>query len=198
MLFRAIVVTALFTVVAAAVGVMMLGPDGLLLLAILGPAAVWLLPSVVAVALPAGAFGGVMLTHADRAGVHDPDEDGNREAIWLAVLATLLSALIVGWLVPLAHQPTEAAFSRYQSGAPIAPEVRPARLPLDALLVGLSSVPGARQELLRRAAWIAPSLFLPLLAAGLGVVKRRWTYRESVAATLATFVLFVAFVTRSF
>jgi hypothetical protein len=51
---------------------------------------------------------------------------------------------------------------------------------------------------LRRAGWVLLSFLLPLLAAGLGVVKRQWTYRQSVAATVAVFALTIAFVTRSF
>ena len=198
MLFRAIIITALFTVIAAAAAVMTAGFDGLLLLAILGPTAVWLLPAFVVVALPAGAFGGVMLTHADRAAGFGPDEDANRKAMQLAVIAMLLSVLIVGWIVPTAYEPTEAAFSRYQNGATAAPEIRPARLTLDTLLVEINSVPGAKQELLRRAGWMVLSLLLPLFAAGLGVVKRSWTFSQSVAATAAAFVFVVAFVTRSF
>jgi hypothetical protein len=197
MLFRAIVITALFTLIAFAAAVMTLGRGGLLFLAILGPAAVWLLPAVVIVVLPAGAFGGVMLTYADRAGGYDPDEEFNREAIRLAVLAMLMSALIVGWLVPITNQSTEAAFSRFQTGAPAALESTPAKLTLDALLAGMNSVPGARQELVRRSTWVVLSLLLPLLAAGLGVMKRRWTYRQSLAATLAVFVIFVSVLTRS-
>jgi hypothetical protein len=198
MFFRAIIITALFTMIGAAAAVMTLGSGSLLFLAILGPTAVWLLPAFVVVALPAGAFGGVMLTHADRSGEFGPDEDANREAMQLAVLAMLLSAVIVGWLVPMANQPTEAAFAPYWSGEPPALEITPATLSLDALVVGISSVPGARQELLRRAGWVLPSFLLPLLAAGLGVVKRQWTYRQSVAATVAVFALTIAFVTRSF
>ena len=110
----------------------------------------------------------------------------------------LLSTVIVGWLVPVAGQPAETAFARYQDNhAQIGPEVRPAKLSLEQLVAGIGSVPGAGQELLPSGAWIGETLLMPLFAAVLVAVKRRWTYGSAAAATLAVFAVFVGVVMRT-
>ena len=61
---RAVAVTLLLTFVGAVLIVMKLGPGRLPIffyLAALGGSAVWLLPGPLALAIPAGAFGGVLL-----------------------------------------------------------------------------------------------------------------------------------------
>jgi hypothetical protein len=196
MIPRTIAITALLSVAAALQAVLAMGSNGLLFLAIVGPAAVFLLPPFIVLALPAGAFGGILFTHADRATVDEPDEHAHRDAVRLAVLATIVSTVMVGWLVPQAGQPIEAAFSRFQdNSAQVAAAVSPARLSLDELVLAIGSVPGAGQELLRRVAWIAASLLMPLFATLLVAVKRRWTYGAAAAATLAVFGVFVGLMT---
>jgi hypothetical protein len=80
MTLRAITVTLMLTIVLTVVIVMSmmfeLGDGGVLLLAILGEAVIWLLPGSFAVALPAGAFGGVLLTQAEQSASEVSDEDG--------------------------------------------------------------------------------------------------------------------------
>src|SRR5262245_65549117 len=113
MIIRAIAITALLALIAAAQVFLAMGSNGLLFLAIVGPAVVWLLLPFVVFALPTGAFGGVLFTYAERASVDEPDEDTHRDAIRLAVLAMILSTVIVGWLVPGAGEPVEAQFARF-------------------------------------------------------------------------------------
>jgi hypothetical protein len=89
---RAIVVTLILTIVLtffAVVGIMFeLGDGGILFLAILGGAIAWLLPGSFAVALPAGAFGGALLTYAEYPAGEGSDEDPKREIVRLAVFAS--------------------------------------------------------------------------------------------------------------
>ena len=105
MTLRAIVVTLILTIVLTffiVVGVMFeLGDGSVLFLAILGVAIVWLLPGSFAVALPVGAFGGVLLTHAEHPAGDVSDEDPNREILRLALFTFALSMLIVGWILPM-------------------------------------------------------------------------------------------------
>jgi hypothetical protein len=192
---RAITVTLVLTLVLAAFVTLQLlrelGNGAVLFLAVLGGAVIWLLPGVFALALPAGAFGGVLLTHADQStGI--VDEDSTREMVRLAVLALMLSMLTVGWLVPMASRQVTGAFAPYQDSVQaVQPEVKPTTLPLDQLIARASSEPEGKQELLRRAARIAPSFLMPLLAGVLVMVRPRWTYKAAVTATLAVFVISV-------
>jgi hypothetical protein len=152
-----------------------------LYLAMLGGAAVWLLPAPFAIAMPAGAFGGVLLARAEQKVVADEESTG--DILRLAVLALLFSALTVGWLVPLAYQETGRAVSRFQNDRPPVEltEVRPERLRLDELVAGMGSVPGAGQELMRRAVWIVLAFLAPSFAAFLVRIRARWRRREAVA-----------------
>jgi hypothetical protein len=104
-----------------------------------------------------------------------------------------VSALTVGWLVPLAYQETGWAVSRFQPDSlPVEQtQVRPERLTLDQLVARMGSVPGAGQDLLRRAAWIAPSFLAPLFAGVLVRIRKRWTRDEVAVATLVIYVISV-------
>jgi hypothetical protein len=82
---RAIVITILLTAAGVVLLVWQLGPGGLLYVAPLGGAAVWLLSGPFALAMPAGAFGGVLLARTGQAAV--ADEDSTRDTLRLAVLA---------------------------------------------------------------------------------------------------------------
>src|SRR5262245_40843152 len=103
---RAITITLTLTLALAAIITAQLlrelGNGALLFLVVLGGTVIWLLPAVFALALPAGAFGAVMLTHARVSTGNASDEDSTREMARLAVVALTLSTLIVGWLMPLA------------------------------------------------------------------------------------------------
>lgn len=191
---RALTVTLVLTLVVAAfitVQIMREFGDGaVLFLAILAGAGIWFLPGAFALALPAGAFGGVLLTRAEQTTTDIVDEDPTRELVRLAVLALMASMLTVGWLVPMAARQTTGAFAPYRDGAQAEQlEVRPAALPLDELIRQSGSLPEARQELLRRAARIAPSFLMPFFAGALILVIPRWTYKAAVTATLAVFVI---------
>jgi hypothetical protein len=192
---RAIVVTLVLTLVGAAgtvIGILSeLGAGGVLFLAILGGAIAWLLPQAFAFALPAGTFGGVLLTRAGHSAGVPADDDSMRELVRLAVLALVLSTLTVGWLVPMASVEASRPFSRYQDSPAEPRETNPSTLALDVLLAQAGSVPEARQELVRRAVRIAPSFVMPLFGGVLVILRPRWTFKAAVAATLAAFVISV-------
>jgi hypothetical protein len=196
MALRTLIVTLVLTIVLAVVwlvGTMFwLGNGGILFLAILGGAIIWILPGLFTVALPAGAFGGVLLTQAEHPANDDPDEDPRREIVRLALFTLVVSMLLVGWILPMGFGDMSGQFDRYRDGAQAEQgEVRPGSLPLDELLLQAGSVPEARQELLRRAARILPSFFMPLFAGVLVMVRPRWTYKTAVGATLAVFAVSV-------
>ena len=188
MTLRAILVTLALTVAAVLLIVQKLGPGGPLYLATLSESALWLLPTALALATPAGAFGGILLTRTRQGDAID--QGWADDTARLAVLALLVSALTVGWLVPLSLQETEA-LSRFQ--ADVRPleqrEVRLEGRTLGQLFVELDSVPGAGQELLRRAAWIVPSFVLPLVAGVLAKLRSRWTQGEAALATVMLFII---------
>lgn len=166
-----------------------LGNGALLLLVVWGGTVIWLLPAVFALALPAGAFGVVLLTHADPS-TGNTEEDPKRETVRLAVYALMLSTLTVGWLVPLASRVATGTFAPYQDSAQAEqPEVRPRTLPLDELIARAGSVPEGQEELLRRARRIAPSFLMPLFAGGLVIVRPRWTIKSAVTATVTVFLI---------
>ncbi len=191
---RAITITLTLTLALAAIVTAQLlralGSGALLFLAVLGGTVIWLLPAVFALALPAGAFGAVLLTHARQSTGHAADEDSRREMTRLAVIALILSMVTVGWLMPLALREMVGTSPPHQRGVHAArPEVRPATLLLDELIVRAGSVPAGRQELLHRAALIALSFVMPLLAGALVMLKPQWMYSTAVAATLAVFII---------
>ena len=168
-----------------------LGNDALLLLVVLGGTVIWLLPGVFALALPAGAFGVVLLTHADPS-TANTDEDPKRETVRLAVYALMLSTLTVGWLVPLASRVATGTFAPYQGSAQAEQsELRPRTLLLDELIARAGSMPHGQEELLRRVAWIAPSFLMPLFAGILVIVRPWWTNKAAVTATVAVFLISV-------
>jgi hypothetical protein len=99
--------------------VLELGFGGLIYFFALGP---WFLPGALSLALPAGALGGVLLTRAEDSVI--AAEDSTRETVRLAVLTVLLSAISVGWLVPLAptrrrlERPRFFRVQRFRSNSP--------------------------------------------------------------------------------
>jgi hypothetical protein len=189
MTLRAILVTLALTAAAVLLIVLKPGPGGLIYFAALGESAVWVVPGTFALAIPAGAFGGILLTRAGQADIIG--QNWADDTARLAVLALLLSALTVGWLVPLAYHETDRAISQFR--ADILPveqqEVKVERLTLDQLFVKLDSASRARQELLRRAARIAPSFLLPLVAGVLAKRRSRWTRGEAAIATVMVFMI---------
>jgi hypothetical protein len=189
MVFRAILVTLALTAAAVVLVVVKLGPGGPLLLPALGGSVVWLLPGALAVATPAGGFGGILLTRTRQGEI--TDEGWVDDTARLAVLALLLSALTVGWLVPLASHEIDGALSRLRTDIPAVDqrEVKVEKLTLDQLFVDLDSVPGVRHELLRRAAWIALSFLLSLAAGALGKRRSGWTQGEAATATVMVFMI---------
>jgi len=183
MTLRAILVTLALTAAAVMLIVMKPGLGG-------RESAVWLLPAALTIALPAGAFGGILLTRSGRQGIIDANWVD--ETARLAVLALLLSAVTGGWLVPLAGQKTDRARSRLPADTHQVEvrEVTPSRLTLNQLFVQMDSAPGVTQELLRRAAWIAASFLLPL-AAGVARLKSSWTQSEAALAAVMVFMISV-------
>ena len=184
MTLRAILVTLALTAAAVMLIVMRPGPGG-------RESALRLLPAALTLAVPAGVFGGILLTRARQGDIID--EHWVDETARLAVLALLLNAVIVGWLVPLAHRETDRSISRPQTDTHQVDvrKVTAARLTLDQLFVQIDSAPGARQELLRRAAWIAASFLLPLVAGVLAKLKSSWTQSEAALAAVMVFMISV-------
>jgi hypothetical protein len=140
MTLRAILVTLVLTAAGVALVLVKLGPGGLIYLAALGGSAVWLLPGPLAVATPAGAFGR-RPAHASRQ--RRVREDSTGATVRVAVLALLVSALTVGWLVPLAYLETGRKLSRFQGDSlPVEqPVIGLEGLTLDQLFVKADSVP---------------------------------------------------------
>ena len=100
-----IAVTAVLTLATLFVTAAMAGPGFLLYLAMLGGAAAWLLPALVAQALPCGLFGGAMVAAA---GPRSERRAGARAIVAATGLATLLSLGTVSWLTPHAYHATAA------------------------------------------------------------------------------------------
>jgi hypothetical protein len=94
---RAIVLTVVFTIVALAFSFLRLGP---LVVAMLGGFVVWWIPAHLVVALPAAAFGGILLAQTEPVDTNEQGEDRWSESLRLIVLTTLVSLLTVGWFVP--------------------------------------------------------------------------------------------------
>ena len=184
MTIRAVLVTLALTAAAVMLIVMKPGLGG-------RESAVWFLPAALTIAVPAGAFGGILLTRAGRQG--SIDEHWVDETARVALLALLLTTVTVGWLVPLACRQTDRSMRRLQADIHQV-EVREgtaSRLTLDQLFVQADSAPGATQELLRRAAWIAASFLLPLIAGVLTKLKSSWTRSEAALAAAMVFMISV-------
>jgi len=189
MMVRALLVTMALTAAGFMLIVLKPGQGGPTLFFGLNESAVWLLPGALALAIPAGVFGGILLTRVGQPDIID--ETWADDTAGLAVLALLLSALTVGWLVPLAGGQTDRAMSGIQTDTPQVElrEGRTSRLTLDRLVVQMDSTPGARQELWRRAAWIAPSVLLPLVAGVLAKLRAPWTRGEAALAVVMVFMI---------
>lgn len=194
MISRAIVLTVVFTIVAPVVSAFRLGP---LFLALFGPFVLWLVPAHLVVALPASGFGAVLITCVESTDPYESGEDLRADSIRLIVLTTLVSLLVVGWLVPWANQASGAAFSRYVDRPVEEPARTPGQLTLDELLVPAVTDSAARAELLQRAVWPAAAFVLPLFATLLYAVYPRWTYRAAVGTTVAVFVACLVFLHRT-
>jgi hypothetical protein len=192
MISRAIVLTVVFTLTAVTISLCRLGP---LAVAMLGGFALWLLPGHLAVSLPAAAFGGVLMTHAEGVDSNEDREEARGQTVRLILCTTLVSLLCVGWLMPWAYQESGRAFSRFVDRSSSVEEPARARadLTLEELLVRGGSDPVARSELTRRAGWVGAAFFLPLLAILLCGAHRRWTYQSALGATVAVFAACVVF-----
>ena len=198
MIFHAFIVGLFLTGASAMLIAMKLGSDGLLYGAALGASVVWLLPGAMMLAAPAGAFGGVLFRQAERSSRRRSRRRNlTIETLSLAVVAMIVSVLTVGWLVPRAHRETDRAIARVQQDDAMnreLPRFTFEGVPLDELLAQSEAMPGAWQELLRRATWIAASFLLPLVASVFITVKPRWTYGGATIATLAVFAISVQLV----
>jgi hypothetical protein len=189
-IFRTIVLTAVFTVVALVLSAFRLGP---LVVAMLGGFVLWLIPAHLVVALPAAAFGGVLITHAEAVNANEQSEDLGADSRRLIILTTLVSLLTVGWFVPWAGHETGRAFSRYVDRGVEKAAPTPTALTLDELVVQAGSDPAARSELVRRVVWPVAAFLLPLLAIILSRAHHRWRYRSAIGATVAVFVVCLIF-----
>lgn len=179
--------TTLLTVAAFFITSSLAGSGFLLYVAMLGPAALWLLPAHVALALPFGLFGGALLAGA---GARTSDRAQAKEVIVLTIALTCLSLYLVGWLMPAAAHATGTAVARYQgsTAAGQAEAGRPSTYELPRLLAGRAD-PEAGAELRRRLQPVAACLFLGLLAAGLVASPLTWRTRTAVIATVLLFIL---------
>jgi hypothetical protein len=187
---RAIVLTVVFTIVALAFSFLRLGP---LVVAMLGGFVVWWIPAHLVVALPAAAFGGILLAQTEPVDTNEQGEDRWSESLRLIVLTTLVSLLTVGWFVPWANQETGQAFSRYVDRGVEKAAPTPTALTLDELVVQAGSDPAARSELVRRVVWPVAAFLLPLLAIIRSRAHHRWRYRSAIGATVAVFVVCLIF-----
>jgi len=194
MIFHAFIVGLLLTGTGVMLMAIKLGSAGLLYVAAVDASALWLLPGAVMLAAPAGAFGGVLFKQADRTSRYGRRKDLTGETIRLALAAAIVSALTVGWLVPQAHQETGRSMARFQQDDTVKHELLRLTfdaIPIDELMTQADVLPGAWEEVLWRAMWIAASFALPLAASALVTVKRRWTYPGATAATLVVFAMSV-------
>ena len=139
--------TAVFTALALLVTASHVGSGFLLYLAMLGGAAVWLLPVHVGLALPAAVFGATMLAASGPRAL--ADRPVARDVVVLTCFLTLLCVYLVGWVMPAGHAGTGARVARYQNAPVERPEAEPpAALQLPHLLADGSEA--ARAELYRR------------------------------------------------
>lgn len=186
------VVTAVLTSATFLVALFMAGPGFLLYLAMLGGAAAWLLPGLVAQALPCGLFGGTLVAAAGPA-----SEERVRPAavVGATCLLTVAALALVGWLAPQGYQATAAATARYRTGPSTAsrdgatarPPQSPAALELPALMADASD--GARGELWRRLLPVVATFVLGVVAAGVVGSGARWSTRTALVATAVVFAI---------
>lgn len=195
------VVTAILTSATFLVALFMAGPGFLLYLAMLGGAAAWLLPGLVAQALPCGLLGGTLVAAANPS-----SEERLRPAgvVGATCLLTVAALGLVGWLTPQGYQASAAATARYRTGpssatraeATARPSQSPAALELPALMADTSD--GARAELWRRLLPVAATFVLGVIAAGVVGSGARWTTRTAVVATGVVFAIQMSYWITSF
>jgi hypothetical protein len=178
-------VTAVATVAALFVTATHVGPGFVLYAAMLGDAIGWLLPVHVAVALPAGVFGGALLAGSGRR-----DAEGRArpaDILTLTLVATLASAWLVGWMMPAAYEATAARSDRYIDAGTKRPETPPpAALTLSELLADGSAE--ARAEVGSRLRLTAPCLILGLVAAALVASPLAWAPRSALGGAAVAFL----------
>jgi hypothetical protein len=177
--------TAILTGAALVVTMAQAGPGFLLYVAMLGEAAAALLPVHVAIALPAGVFGGALLAGSG------PREQAERvqpaEVVMLTLVATLLSAWLVGWGMPAGYQATEWASARYVDAPAVEQAtLRPAALNLSELLADESAA--ARAEIFNRLGHVAACLLLGALAAALVASPLSWSHHVALGGTAVAFI----------
>ena len=180
------VLTAVFTAGALLTTAFRLGTGFPLYLAILGVDAIWLLPVHIVLALPAGLLGGIVFAAG---GTAKADESVDvRGAVRVTVLATMVSLLLIGWMMPWAHRATAAAIDRVR-GMPVestGEPLPPAALELPALLAASSDA--ARAELSWRLAPVAACLALGTVGVLLMAVPWTWTRRGALVVATLVFV----------
>lgn len=177
--------TAAATVGALFATATQVGPGFVLYAAMLGDAIAWLLPVHVAVALPAGVFGGALLAGS---GPRDAEARARpMEILRLTLVATLASAWLVGWMMPAAYEATAVRTDRYIDAGVKRPETPPpAALTLSELLADGSAE--AVAEVVRRLRLTAPCLILGLVAAALVASPLAWTPGSALGGAAVAFL----------
>ena len=190
-----IAVSAVLTAATFMALVFTSGPGLLLYLAMLGDAAVWLLPGLLVQALPLGLFGGVLLA-ADRPRAEDAIRP--RNILGLALLLTMVTLGLTGWIIPEGYRATAAIGDRFTTSATVERRTEPsaaarnattpaAALDLPQLLKNPS--PETNAHLLRRLRPVVGCMLAGAAAAGLVAVG--WRPRSSRVIALTTAMFFV-------
>ncbi len=160
------------------------GPGLLLYVAMLGGSAVWLLPGLLAQALPLGLFGGTLVAAASRP---TNDRIAPAQLLMPTVLIVGLCLGLTGWMVPEGYRVTAAAAARFTGGTESASDSLPAPA-LDLPSLVAAGTPAARSELGRRLLPVTGCALAGLVAAVLLAVGIRLPIRAVVVLTLALFV----------
>jgi hypothetical protein len=180
-------VTLLLTVAAFFVSFAELGPGALLLLAMLGPDAAWLLPGMLARTMAPGLLGGALLSAATAETAMRP---AARDVLGATFVLTCVTLYFVGWLAPAAVERAGARVSRFvdapavEASRPVT--VSPAAQPLPELVQD-SSGP-ARSELWRRLRLVATCAVFGLLAAAVAGSGVRVSTAAAVGVTAVAFI----------
>jgi hypothetical protein len=179
-----LLMTLAFTIAAFFVMAFKLGAGFFLYLAALGPAAAWLVPGLVAQAMPAGLLGGTLMAAAGPRGEAYHVRAG--EVLGFACAATLLSLYLVGWLAPEGFRATSDAMRPFQQNAVERPAAPPAALDmLD--LVAERSEP-ARVELRRRLTLVISCAAAGIIAAAMVASRLVWSIRTALGVAAAAFI----------
>lgn len=179
-------VTAALTMVTFAIASAMAGPGFVLYLAMLGGAAAWLLPALVAQSLPCGILGGTLVAGAGSPSEHRPAAGA---VVASTCLVTVMSLGLVGWLMPQGYQQTAARSNRFVNAKATARETAPVPSALELpQLMGYRS-DGGRAELARRLQPVGLVFLLGLVAAGLVASQLAWTTTTALAATAVVYAM---------